>query len=359
MSTPRLPLQSWEQRIRNLAARQRLVGKPSEYSLPFQDADLDAAEYDALREADHESRSWLRRLWPILALVAGTGMTVSVLARLLRETEQAPATDEIAREMVRRAFEAAEKAALRPAVTGVGPLGPGGPVKPGDTVKIITPPFPPAPTPPVPGVPGGPGGPTVPPGGPRGPSGPEPPGPPQPSRRQQRLQAEWYARTAAALKMREWATGMRDDVRWQTVQALREGVGADELARRLSKRWGSHGQNFHMIAVTELGDAYAAGMLLSMPEHGFVTVLPIGDSRVCEECKELLESKVFEVLHRAPVNPSRFILETAVWPGKSNVGRDRDRWVPCITLHPRCRHAFVPFSDAPSRRRTGDDYHDR
>ena len=336
-----------------MLAQQRLVGKPSEYLHPFEDPELNEAEQDALDEADERSRRWMRDVWMVIAGLIGTGLSVAGLARLLRETSQPPSMEQVARDIVRRAFEAGGKAAQRPAVRAEEPA------KPGERAKIVLiPPFPKEQEPP--------GKPPAPPGG--RPPGEPPREPPRgggeerwrPPRGYVRAQAAWYARIAATEKMREWANGMRDDVRWQTVQAIREGVGADELARRLSQRWAHHGQNFHMIAVTELGDAYASGMLLAMPDHGYVTVLPIGDARVCDDCKELLESKVFEVLHQAPRNPSRLTEETCVWPGKSNVGRPRGQWVPCITLHPRCRHAFVPFSPDPYRRRsTEDDYHAR
>ncbi len=168
-----------------------------------------------------------------------------------------------------------------------------------------------------------------------------------PAQRKVRLQALWYARTSSGLKMREWANGMRDDVRWQVVEALREGISAEELKDRLEVRWEKYGQNFALIATTEMNDAYNSGYLLSLPAGSYVTVPPINDDKVCEYCKRLLEGKVFEVLHHAPKNPTRFELETCVWPGKSNVGRKPKDYVPCITLHPGCRHKFVYLSGRP------------
>jgi len=164
--------------------------------------------------------------------------------------------------------------------------------------------------------------------------------------------AQWIARTTAATKMREWATGMREDVRWQVVEAIREGLTAKQLAQRLEERWEKTGANYQLIATTELSMAYNSGYLLSLPEHCYVTVPAIGDERVCPACKELLENKVFEVLHNQPINPTRFEWETCVWPNKSNFGRKAKDYVPCVPLHPNCRHKYQFFSGVPANIRT-------
>lgn len=165
-----------------------------------------------------------------------------------------------------------------------------------------------------------------------------------PSSRKVRVHAMWFARTTAALKMREWADGMRDDVRWQVVQAIKEGIPKEFLARRLEDRWDRHGQNFTAIAATELNTAYNSGYLLAMPEHAYVTVPPIHDDKVCRYCKTYLEGKVFEVLHVAPANPTKFQLETCLWPGK---GMPKDKNYPAVPGHVSCRHRIVYLSGAP------------
>ncbi len=175
-----------------------------------------------------------------------------------------------------------------------------------------------------------------------------PPGPP--SDNKTKLNALWYARTSSALKMKEWADGMRNDVRWQVVRAIKEGISKNELARRLEERWDHYGQSFQKIAVTELNDAYNSGYLLALPEGSYVTVPKIHDDKVCYECKELLEGKVFEVLHHPPEHLTRQVLETATWSGKSNIGRKKEDYVPCVPLHVSCRHHYVFLSGVPVRR---------
>lgn len=163
--------------------------------------------------------------------------------------------------------------------------------------------------------------------------------------------AEWMARQSAASKMREWADGMREDVRWQTVQAIREGITADALAKRLEERWDHHGQHFQLIAVTEMASAYNDAMLYHLAgQHVVIPV--IGDDKVCKECKKLLEGKVFYVSPTPLDNPTKREREQYLWVGKSNIGRSAKDYQPCLPLHPRCRHVAVKY-------RGGDpyDYH--
>ena len=155
-------------------------------------------------------------------------------------------------------------------------------------------------------------------------------------------QAEWIARQSAGSKMREWAEGMRADVRWQVVQAIREGIPADMLAERLQKRWDNYGQRFQMIAVTEMSMAYNDGVL-SQLAGSYVVVPTIGDDKVCKQCHRLLEGKVFYVSDRAIDDPTPQQIEQIVWIGKSNIGRLQENWRPCVPLHPNCRHVYVKY----------------
>lgn len=154
--------------------------------------------------------------------------------------------------------------------------------------------------------------------------------------------AEWIARQSAGAKMREWAEGMREDVRWQVAQAIREGISAAQLADRLNKRWDKYGQDFNMIAVTEMSMAYNNAMLAHLAGK-FVVVPVIGDDKVCADCRRLLEGNVFYVSPTPIENPTEQQLWQYLWPGKSNVGRSREAWRPCVPLHPRCRHIVVKY----------------
>ncbi len=160
--------------------------------------------------------------------------------------------------------------------------------------------------------------------------------------------AEWIARQSAGAKMREWASGMREDVRWQVVQAIREDLRPAELAKRLNERWDDYGQHFQTIAVTEMSMAYNDAVLSHLGDD-YVVVPPIGDEKVCKHCFRLLEGKVFWVSPVPIQNATQQENEQYMWVGKSNVGRKVKDWIPCIPLHPNCRHVFLRY-------RGGDPY---
>jgi len=160
--------------------------------------------------------------------------------------------------------------------------------------------------------------------------------------------SEWIARQSAASKMREWAEGMREDVRWHVVQAIREGLSPADLAARLEERWDKYGQDFQMIAVTEMSLAYNDAVL-DVLQGDYVVVPPINDAKVCRSCERLLEGKVFWVSPAPIPNATQQENEQYMWVGKSNVGRKQKDWIPCCPLHPRCRHILVRY-------RGGDPY---
>ncbi len=160
--------------------------------------------------------------------------------------------------------------------------------------------------------------------------------------------AAWIARQSAGAKMREWADGLREDVRWQVVQAIRDRVSADELASRLRARWELAGYKLQRIAVTEMSMAYNDAVLTHLA-NGYVVVPTIGDAAVCAECHRLLEGKVFWVSPEPIPHPTKQEYQQYVWPGKSNIGRTRADWWSCVPLHPNCRHVYVRY-------RGGDPY---
>ena len=173
---------------------------------------------------------------------------------------------------------------------------------------------------------------------------PKPPKPVRlvPNKQQTRLQAEWLARQSAASKMREWASGMKEDVRWQVVQAIRDGADASKLEDRLRERWSDYGSRLRTIAATELAIAFNdATLTLLAGKH--VVIPPIGDEKVCKSCAHWLEGRVFYVSPKAIENPTKQELEQYLWPGKSNIGRKQPDWKPALPMHPNCRHVAVLY----------------
>lgn len=50
----------------------------------------------------------------------------------------------------------------------------------------------------------------------------------------------------------------------------------------------------------------------------------------CSDCKTVIENKIF------PIADVR---------GATNDGRARADWVPCVPLHPGCRHSWSPYDE--------------
>lgn len=287
---PSLDLEPW----RDVVAR--LYRERSEFAGGPDDALLAGAEETANATTEHASRIWMVSLFAlILALLRGRradALSVRELGRIMAATQDPPGVSSAVR-LAARAHMLGERRAQQEM---------------------------------------------------RGPGGANRPPASGPPRSRDSLFAEWLARQSAGSKMREWAEGMRQDVRWQTVQAIRAGAPAQVLRERLESRWANYGQRFALIAQTELAIAYNGGYLLSLPEHSYVRIPPIGDARVCPTCRHLLEGKVFEVLHRAPEHPTRLDWETKLWPGKSGKRNDTGVVVPAVPQHPGCRHRVVWYS---------------
>lgn len=293
MATNLSDLNPWQETLRKLSS--------TEFNLGPDDPLLYRIERQADNEAERRARNWLRGAWAaVLGLAIGGrlyGMSLQEMQEALRRIERRPL--EVAD--LARAAGQASVLGERKAHVEIG---------------------------------------HAPPSGPQGPPGDH----------ALRLNAQWLARVSAADKMREWAEGMKADVRWQVVQAIREGASVDELRERLEARWDDYGQNFAMIAQTELAIAYNGGYMLALPEHSYVTVPAIGDAKVCQKCKHLLEGKVFEVLHHAPKHPVKLDWETKLWPGKPGRKPGSREDVPAVPLHPRCRHRVVFYSGRGGKR---------
>jgi len=320
-----LILEGWEQQLARMAAQ--ATGLPSEAAGPFADAALDHTERRALHALEALLGGWLLTRWP---WIQGS---LRVWSPMQAQTWEAMTTRPlrvvpVAEQMVHHAWTAGQQQAEHPesrrperpgepsARHGGGNLPPAREPRPGEPPQ--RPPRRPTP-PPIPLLP-----------------------------RQQQKEAEWIAEQAAAQKIRQWADTFRTEIRWQVVEAVRQRMPPAALAQTLQDRWQLTGYQARRIAVTELNAAYASGMLLALPEHTTVYVAPIGDRKVCADCKRLLEGKYFTVLHAPPIHPTKFDRETCLWPAKNGMtGKNHREWDPATPLHPFCRHIPIPVNHSP------------
>lgn len=152
----------------------------------------------------------------------------------------------------------------------------------------------------------------------------------------QELRAVRFAEMRAADKLTEISERHRAGVRQLVMQAHNERWTAQRLAQALFDAFGDQNRDWRRVAITELAMATNDAFLAGCVEGDEVWVPPVEGA--CIYCQKYLENKSFKV-SKEPGNEL-----TEVWPGKSNYGRKVKDWIPCIPLHPNCRHRFHKFS---------------
>jgi hypothetical protein len=119
------------------------------------------------------------------------------------------------------------------------------------------------------------------------------------------------------------------------IQARRGRWTPGELQKALLDKLGEFNRDWRRIAITELAECMANGYLATLPVGTFV--IGQADGTACEWCKAHIHGKIFKVV-KEPGDPWR-----EVWVGKTNYGRRKKDWVPCIPGHPNCRCRWQVF----------------
>lgn len=109
---------------------------------------------------------------------------------------------------------------------------------------------------------------------------------------------------------------------------LRHGLNPVEVASMMFDATQDAQVNWRLIARTEMVRANAMGRLHAIGEMGYDQVWAPPHVGACNACKRLLENRVFALAD--VINASNF-------------GKPPAEWVPCIPLHPQCRHAWLPY----------------
>ena len=150
-----------------------------------------------------------------------------------------------------------------------------------------------------------------------------------------------HATLHAADKLTEISERHRAEVRQLILRAQRERWTAQKLAQALFDAYGDQNRDWRRVAITELSFAANDAYLSGVDEGETVWVPPVDGS--CKYCKQLLEGKTFTVTHELPKETYEHEMNY-VWAGKSNYGRKVSAWIPCIPLHPNCRHRYHRLS---------------
>lgn len=144
-------------------------------------------------------------------------------------------------------------------------------------------------------------------------------------------------------KLTEVADRHRAAIKQIVLQAINGRWSAQQLAQALFKAFGEQNRDWRRVAITELAmassDAYLAGC-----EEGDTVIVPAVEGS-CRYCKKYLEGKSFIVTHDPAKMGHDYQQEmNYVWVGKTNYGRTTASYIPCIPLHPNCRHRWHKLS---------------
>lgn len=153
----------------------------------------------------------------------------------------------------------------------------------------------------------------------------------------QEVRAVEHAEMRAGDKIQEISDRHRTGVRQLIIQAQNERWSAQKLAQMLFDKFGEQNRDWRRVAITELAMASNDAFIAGCAEGTEVWIPPVAGA--CEYCQTMIEGKTFIVTSDVNADPMKYI-----WVGKSNYGRKTKEWIPCVPLHPNCRHALHSIS---------------
>ncbi len=151
----------------------------------------------------------------------------------------------------------------------------------------------------------------------------------------------------------ELITDMTARSRKAVVQTIMQGyqdkLSSQTLRERLFDNFSEFNRDFRKIAETECARNFSNGFAqaeLKVAQGKPVFVQGISGAGACSFCRENINGKIFVLLEEPPVDGGDQIIidgkaHTAIWVGKSNVGRSRPDWWVAFPAHPSCRCSWV------------------
>lgn len=151
------------------------------------------------------------------------------------------------------------------------------------------------------------------------------------------------AQLRTAEKISEVADRHKAAIKQVVLQAINGRWSSQKLAQALFDQFGDQNRDWRRVAITELAMASSDAYLAGCKDGDQVWVPPVEGS--CKWCKLYLEGKTFTVTTDPNLMGHTYQQEMQyVWVGKTNYGRTTSTWIPCIPLHPNCRHRYHKIS---------------
>jgi hypothetical protein len=147
----------------------------------------------------------------------------------------------------------------------------------------------------------------------------------------------------AAEKISEVSERHRAGIKQMVLQAVNGRWSPQQLAQALYDTFGDQNRDWRRVSVSELAMAVTDGYLAGCAEGTTVWVPPVAGA--CKYCIKYLEGKTFTVTHNPSKMGNTYKQEmNYIWVGKSNFGRTTSTYIPCVPLHPCCRHRVHALS---------------
>jgi hypothetical protein len=136
----------------------------------------------------------------------------------------------------------------------------------------------------------------------------------------------------------------RKNIATTIIEAQRSGKSTRQLESELFDTFGDMNRDWRRIAETEIASNVTNGQLITElraePEET-IFMQGISAGGACPFCRDQIDGAIVVLLPSAPSSGDKITIDgkqyTAIWPGKSQVGRARKDWWICIPAHPHCK----------------------
>lgn len=141
---------------------------------------------------------------------------------------------------------------------------------------------------------------------------------------------------------------IRDVIR----NGYREKKHSNQLQLDLFNEFGAMNRDWRRIAATETAAAVNNGFIteaVRSSDQDYVLMKGISAPDACDFCSSMINGKVFAAVQSQPEDGDTLLVNgkpyTAIWPGKSNVGRKRQDWWVAFPSHPHCRCSLSEYAE--------------
>jgi hypothetical protein len=157
-----------------------------------------------------------------------------------------------------------------------------------------------------------------------------------------------FAQQEAAEHIVDLSARARKKIATRIIQAHKERESPQELEQGLFTEFGYLNRDWRRIAITEFNTNFNNGYLISelrntAGQEEPVFMVGISSPTACTFCLDSVRDQIVVLRSEPPDDGGDMVVidgkpYTAIWPGKSNVGRPQeDWWVAAGTQHPHCR----------------------